>query len=328
VTEFLVAGATPGSLAAAPDGSVWFTDTDRGAVGHLGPDGTVRAFPLAGNRHAVGIAAAPDGDIWFTQYSGYRPAAPSADPSTGPAAIGHLTPEGSMTEFPLPTQQANPMGVADMGSSPTAIVAGPDGAMWFTEMGADQIGRINAEGLITEYPLPDRNRRHANPEGITVGPDGAIWFTEALTNQLGRIDPATGSITEFPTFTNAAQRGISQSVAAGADGDVWFDNINAAVIGHMTTAGKATVERLPDGRYKPTALVPGPDGKMWFFDQQKPAIVRLSAQGQPADVVSLPGGSNQYVFGTALAADGGSHIWFAEPAAKKIGRIDCGRPAA
>jgi virginiamycin B lyase len=117
-------------------------------------------------------------------------------------------------------------------------------------------------------------------------------------------------------------------VAAGSDGAVWFDNINAAVIGHMTTAGKATVVRLPDGRYKPTALAAGPDGAMWFFDQQKPAIVRLSAQGQPADVVTLPGGSNQYVFGAALALDHGGRLWFAEPASKKIGRVDCGRPAA
>ena len=37
----------------------------------------------------------------------------------------------TITEFPLPTRGA-----------PRAITAGPDGALWFTELGANKIGRI------------------------------------------------------------------------------------------------------------------------------------------------------------------------------------------
>jgi virginiamycin B lyase len=319
-------GTKPAALASGPDGSIWFTDWGAASVGRLGPDGAVRLFPVSGGRQPSGIAVDRHGDVWFTESAAYRPG-PAPGPGTGgPPAIGQLTAEGAMTEFPLPTTQANPMGVPDMGSSPLAITAGPDDALWFTEAGADQIGRITAEGIITEYPLPSRSRMHANPEGITAGPDGAVWFTEALANQLGRIGPASGAITEFTTFP-PAQRGISQSLAAGSDGAVWFDNINAAVVGSMTTAGKVTVVPLPD-RYKPTSVVAGPDGRPWFFDQQKPAVVRLTASGRPADVTVVPGGPNQYVGSGAMVLDGIGRLWFAEGAAGRIGRIDCGPAAA
>jgi streptogramin lyase len=35
------------------------------------------------------------------------------------------------------------------------IVAGPDGALWFTEKGANNVGRITTAGQITEFPIPN-----------------------------------------------------------------------------------------------------------------------------------------------------------------------------
>jgi hypothetical protein len=44
---------------------------------------------------------------------------------------------------------------------------GPDGALWFTEMGAGKIGRITVSGTFTEFSLP---ATASSPEGITAGP--------------------------------------------------------------------------------------------------------------------------------------------------------------
>jgi len=33
------------------------------------------------------------------------------------------------------------------------MVVGPDGAMWFTELFGDKIGRITTGGTLTEYPI-------------------------------------------------------------------------------------------------------------------------------------------------------------------------------
>jgi len=73
------------------------------------------------------------------------------------------------------------------------ITAGPDGALWFTDLDGDAIGRITTSGSITEYALPNPD---SGPTGITAGPDGALWFTEAYGSRIGRITTA-GAITEY-----------------------------------------------------------------------------------------------------------------------------------
>lgn len=73
------------------------------------------------------------------------------------------------------------------------ITLGPDGALWFVEIGGGQVGRITADGDITAFPLPDRQAR---PHAITAGPDGALWFTEWGTGRVGRITVA-GEIGSF-----------------------------------------------------------------------------------------------------------------------------------
>jgi streptogramin lyase len=60
---------------------------------------------------------------------------------------GAVTPAAAqkVTEFPIPT--AN--------SGPTSITAGPDGALWFTEINsnANKIGRITTAGVIIEFTV-------------------------------------------------------------------------------------------------------------------------------------------------------------------------------
>ncbi len=80
----------------------------------------------------------------------------------------------TITEFPL-----------TFNSGPGGITAGPDGALWFTEGAANQIGRITTAGALTEFPLA----AGSGPFGITAGPDGALWFTEGGADKIGRIVP-------------------------------------------------------------------------------------------------------------------------------------------
>jgi hypothetical protein len=64
------------------------------------------------------------------------------------------------------------------------IATGPDGALWFTEQGTGQIGRITPSGTITEYATWGITPGFLN--NIAAGPDGAMWFT-VLGGQIGRI---------------------------------------------------------------------------------------------------------------------------------------------
>lgn len=63
-------------------------------------------------------------------------------------------------------------------------VVGPDGNLWFTEAGADKIGRITTTGVLTEYPIPTTGGALFD---LAVGPDGGLWFTEANGNAIARL---------------------------------------------------------------------------------------------------------------------------------------------
>src|ERR1700733_12776761 len=70
------------------------------------------------------------------------------------------------------------------GNGPWAIATGPDGALWFTELQANKIGRITTAGPITEFAAPTAS---SGPRSIVAGPDGALWFTEEAADKIGRI---------------------------------------------------------------------------------------------------------------------------------------------
>lgn len=87
-----------------------------------------------------------------------------------------ITPNGTITEFPLP----------DGGSNPNYITTGPNGNLWFTASGVNKIGEMTPSGSITEFPVPTSN---SDPRGITSGSDGNLWFTEVNGNKIGKITP-------------------------------------------------------------------------------------------------------------------------------------------
>lgn len=98
-------------------------------------------------------------------------------------------------------------------STPSGIITGPDGALWFAELGSFKIGRITTSGSFSEFPLATPSDR---PDGIAVGSDGALWFT--LGDRIGRITTG-GSVSEFPIPTAG---GGPEGITAGPDGALWF----------------------------------------------------------------------------------------------------------
>jgi hypothetical protein len=122
-------------------------------------------FPLpAGDSGIFGLVLGPDGNIWFSL--------------AAPAAIGRVTPAGTITIFPTPTPSSLPFGLA----------VGPDKQIWFVERNGDAIGAIPTTATsgadIVEYPVGFAN---TGLEYITAGPDSRMWFNESNRNALGAI---------------------------------------------------------------------------------------------------------------------------------------------
>jgi len=82
---------------------------------------------------------------------------------------------GGLTEFTI----------ASGNGGPWDITQGPDGALWFTEMDANKIGRITTAGQVSEFSIPTAD---SHPWGIvTAGPDGNLWFTEPELGRVGKL---------------------------------------------------------------------------------------------------------------------------------------------
>ena len=212
-------------------------------------------------------------------------------------------------EYPVPT--AN--------SEPIDIVAGPDGALWFTEILAHKIGRITTSGQITEYPLPTFTQR--GPNRICVGPDGAIWFTGSNNNKIGRIT-TSGVITEYSAGMTA--HATPTDITAGPDGALWFAEQTADKIGRITTAGVITNEfPLPahGGYTSPAGIAAGPDGALWFTTYGSTRVGRITTAG----VVTEFETPSQTITGGIQAGPDGA-MWFTESTVDvhskdKIGRV-------
>jgi streptogramin lyase/uncharacterized protein YjbI with pentapeptide repeats len=335
VTEFsngLNAGSDPTGIAAGPDGNVWFADPgSTPAIGRISPDGTITEFsgglpagslpggvgPATATAAAAfannGIAAGPDGNVWFS------------DDAT-PAAIGRVTPSGSISEF---SSGLNP------GSSPRNLIAGPDGNVWFTDSssGATPTPAIGLVCLtssplcsvsdatnhaIHELDLP-RTPRLSAPGVIAAGPDGNLWFSDRATPatpRIGRITPA-GTVTEFDLPATS----VPGTLAAGPDGNLWFvDRVaTGSRIGQITPTGAIT--EFGTGLTAASSLfsiAEGPDGNLWFTDRSTPpggvaggtppAIGMVDPATGVSTELDLPTG--RFPFGIAAGPDG--DLWFAD----------------
>lgn len=94
------------------------------------------------------------------------------------------------------------------------------------EIGAGQIGRIDPDGAVTEFALPDAAAR---PHAIAAGADGC-WFTEWATNRVGHI-AWSGDIDEFDLPASTSE---PHGVAVGSDGSVRVAMESGAVL-RLTT---------------------------------------------------------------------------------------------
>lgn len=226
-------GSEPSHLTAATEDSVWVTDAGGNRVLRVGPDGIRGSLdaPTPGAR-PIGIAAASSGEVWFCEAAAGalgridilgRVDEFAAGPADG--GLSMVACEGESVWFTL--TRADAVGyirggnsapvitsLPTEGSAPVGIAVATDGAAWFAEAGAGQIGRIDRDGDLTEYPLPDTS---GTPHAIAADPAGGCWFTLPGTNQIGFVAAdGTIAVTDLPT-AESGPRGI----AVAADGAVW-----------------------------------------------------------------------------------------------------------
>lgn len=303
-TEFSGPFSLPVDLASGPDGNLWVLN--RGTNGNsslvvVGQDQKVKAtfaIPTV-NASAAALTVGPDGNLWFVEEEGNK--------------VGKATPAGQITEYAIP----NSLRDVGFGSGPQAvvaaplgIVAGPDGALWFTESSSEGIGRITTDGVMTSIRTPG-----LQPTSIATGPDHAVWFTDTRSqNSVGRVN-ADGSVSTFPI---PSQFAWPTSLTAGPDGALWFvEGFNHA-IGRITTAGVVTETPLTADVPSPQRLTFDTGGNLWVTGDGV-GLVRITPQGQTQDV-GLHAADGGAILAVATGPDGA--IWFTDAGRDMIGRVN------
>ena len=240
IQHFNVGLGSVGELAAAADGSIWYTHSRH--IGHISPTGFTEWPTNDPDQIPWDIAVGPDGNVWLTL---------DLSSSVLTTSIGRLNPAtGAIQEFPVPAANTFLEG----------ICAGPDGALWFTEYGAGKIGRITTAGVATDFTIPTAN---SLPVAIVTGPDGNLWFTEWATGQVGRITPS-GTVTEFPTPLTHLQ-----DIAPGPDGRVWFTANSASTVAAITKQGVVTQYPMLSTQYAENIAL-GSDHAVWYTERTMP----------------------------------------------------------
>jgi streptogramin lyase len=153
-TAFDLHDDTSGFLMAGPDGKMWVTTTHFGYpfITRVSTTGSVeRSFALPNGPVLRDMAAGPDGNLWFLQQDG----------------VFRLTPDGTVTTWVDPGMITS-----------LSIVAGSDGALWYTDLSNASISRVDTG-------VPVASRFHA------VGPTRILDSRTATGGWQQRLDAST-----------------------------------------------------------------------------------------------------------------------------------------
>src|SRR5262249_38161291 len=156
-----------------------------------------------------------------------------------------------VNSYPVPTANAQPAG----------ITKGPDGNLWFTELGSG-MGGVSHVGLIsptthvaTEFTVSSFQPK---PASIVTGSDGNLWFAESGGSRIGMVNAASHAVKEYPYAATTA--GVPSRIAKGPDGNLWFTQQTSNQVGMINPTTHVTVQfTVPTSAANPLGITTGQD---------------------------------------------------------------------
>ncbi len=182
--------AGPHSIIEGPDGKIWvvlqlantivsfdpntkrfqaFKDPGNGLM-HIGPRPHTHQFDSKGN-------------LWFTEIA--NNSVSKLDPRTG-----------KFTRFTLPAQPdlfKDPFWLW-----PYGLAIDSKDNVYYSKLGGNRIGRIDAAGRIKEFTMPEE---YSGPRRLDVDAQDRVWIPTFMTGKLYKFDPATEKFTSYPIPT-------------------------------------------------------------------------------------------------------------------------------
>jgi virginiamycin B lyase len=223
-----------------------------------------------------------------------------------PAAVLIPGPEKvSFKEWSLPTK----------GSRPHDPLATPDGALWYTGMFANKLGRLDTKtGKIVEFPL---TTPASGPHGLVADRDGNIWFTANSKGYIGKLDPATGKMMEYQLPDGARD---PHTPIFDHDGMLWFTVQGSNMVGRLDpTTGAVKVVSSPTPRSNPYGIVLSSSNTPYFVEFGVNKIARIDPRTMEIHEYTLPNGATRP---RRIAIDDGDVLWYSDYSRGYLGRFD------
>ncbi len=298
------------------EGRLWFGEMGHNYLAVFDPRTQTfqQMTPPRGRSGIMGVAVAPDDTIWFAeQYANY---------------IGHYFPSsGHYRIYPLPTltipDPGNAGKMLSLPSAPNDIALDARENVWFTELNADSLGRLDMHtGAIRQYPLSTKKSiQTLDPYGITVDQQGMVWFTESSNNHLGRLEPATGKISLF-TMPGLGANTTLMEIASDAHGTIWATTFTAGLLlsfnphtNTFTPYYAPSTGNSTGGLYGLTVTA---KDQVWVTVTAENVIARLDAVGDHFIYYPIPT-KDSVPLGVVMGAN--NTLWFTEAGSDKIGML-------
>jgi len=304
----------PNAIMAARDGSVWFGEQGLPGIGHLFQNGTLLEYPWptqytpestqgysCSHKTRIGGLALWENKIWASD--SVSNAIVSLDPS---ALIVQV--------IKLPHSD----------SYPYALTVGPEGSLWFTELRAFTIARIDRNGTIHEYKLP----RYVVPTEIAFVNSTLGYFTDPGISGFGSLYSFNPSNFSFQRVGGGVVLYGPDSLAATAKG-IWVAAHGGSNLGFYDTR-KAAWTFYPTSRSQISDLtlptyVRINGTKVWFNEEfgDRMGVIDTTSNLMTEYSFSSPPPSNFTGIGDvqtmALSDD---YVWFTESARNYVGYLD------
>jgi virginiamycin B lyase len=297
-------------------GRIWFGEMEKNYLASFDPQSKkfVQITPPHGQYGIMGVIVAPDDTVWFAeQIADY---------------IGHYDPKSKhFTTYALPQvstpDPANKQHRLSLPSAPNELISDQQGDIWFTEMNADAIGKLQVKtGTITQYPLTSPPTvQKLSPYSITADAQGNIWFTASGESKIGRITPHNGAIHFYSIPKTVQNSDISlMEIIDDPAGMLWITTFNTSNIirfdpskGAFTTYQLSNTQQGINGVY---GIIAASGNYLWATVAASNAIVRFDTTTKKSTNYTIPT-ARCTPLGIVMAPD--HTLWFTESATDQLG---------
>jgi virginiamycin B lyase len=309
ITEYPVVSPSsyPHALALDSEGNVWFALENQTAIAVLNPgNNTIHIFPLPVAKHegmmTWGVTVDNSrGLVWFTDAN-----------------------SNSVWSFNIVSHKFREFNMSAAESFPYDLTLDKQGNVWFTELYGNNIGEIDTQGKLAQFPVPDSGE----PVGITVDSSSRIWFTLPNSQEIGSLFQG-----KFQIYNLSGSVVSPVGIAMDAMGNVWMTQHGPSLVSefnpstHYIRTISTTVPK--GGESLPYFIYLTKSGNVWFNEHQGNFMATFNPQNgtlvEYANPTRLKFAGNISGMLTMALSDTGQP-WFSEFFAGKVGTVNTSAP--